>query len=85
MGSRKVLIYGGKGALGSVLVDYFKAKAFWVTSVDFHENPGADCNVVLQQNLGLEQQVSRVRVRETKSHLKSRDITSIQNTSYIYN
>lgn len=29
----RVLVYGGKGALGSVIVDQFKAKN-WVRSVD---------------------------------------------------
>lgn len=28
MSSKKILIYGGKGALGSVCVNYFKSKNF---------------------------------------------------------
>ena len=57
MGSRSVLIYGGKGALGAALVNYFKNKAFWIASVDFVQNDEANLNVVLQQNLSLEEQV----------------------------
>jgi len=58
MGSNKILIYGGKGALGSALINYFKAKQFWTISVDFLKNEEADHNVVLQPNLTLEAQVN---------------------------
>jgi len=61
MASRKVLIYGGKGALGAALVNFFKNKAFWIASVDFAQNDEADHNVVLQQNLGLEAQANLVK------------------------
>jgi len=61
MGSRKILVYGGKGALGSALVNYFKAKAFWIASVDFGGNEEADMNVVLQPNLGLDEQAKLVK------------------------
>ena len=43
----KVLIYGGKGGLGSVLVSHFKAKGCWVVSVDLHANDEADKNVLV--------------------------------------
>lgn len=54
------MIYGGKGALGSALVNYFKAKQFWTISVDFVKNDDADHNVVLQPNLTLEDQAKLV-------------------------
>lgn len=47
--SRSILVYGGKGALGSCLVTHFKAKKFSVISVDLFENTEADKNVILKQ------------------------------------
>jgi len=54
--SRSILIYGGKGALGSHLVQFFKSKGFHVGSIDFVANEGADFNILLQNNLNLEEQ-----------------------------
>ena len=46
---KRVLVYGGRGALGSCLVSYFKSKHCWVASVDLLENEEADKNVILKQ------------------------------------
>ncbi|XP_019631845.1 PREDICTED: dihydropteridine reductase-like [Branchiostoma belcheri] len=46
--SSRVLVYGGKGALGSVCVKYFKEKSWWVGSIDLVPNEEADANVVVQ-------------------------------------
>ena len=44
----RVLIYGGRGGLGSVLVSHFKQKGWWVCSVDILEaNEVADVNVIV--------------------------------------
>ena len=46
--SGRVLIYGGRGGLGSVLVSHFKQKGWWVCSVDILEaNEVADVNVIV--------------------------------------
>jgi dihydropteridine reductase len=55
--SRAILIYGGKGALGSTLVQFFKEKGFNVTSIDFSPNEVADSNILLNGELNFEQQV----------------------------
>lgn len=47
MSAGNVLVYGGKGALGRILVTYFKSKQFWTASIDLAENEEADANVVL--------------------------------------
>ncbi|KAH3785990.1 dihydropteridine reductase-like [Dreissena polymorpha] len=44
----RVLVYGGKGALGSVIVSSFKAKNYWVGSIDLAPNEQADGNVVVK-------------------------------------
>ncbi|XP_014783539.1 dihydropteridine reductase isoform X1 [Octopus bimaculoides] len=41
----RILVYGGKGALGSTCVSYFKSKNFWVGSVDRIDNDEAHFNV----------------------------------------
>ncbi|XP_077992594.1 dihydropteridine reductase-like [Glandiceps talaboti] len=45
--SQRVLVYGGKGALGSSIVNYFKNKNWWVASIDLFPNEDADANIVL--------------------------------------
>jgi len=58
--SKNILIYGGKGALGAKLVEFFKSQQYKVTSLDFHQNEAADVNITLGPNLGLEQQAKVV-------------------------
>ena len=43
----RVLIYGGKGALGSTCISHFKAKNWWVASVDLFPNEEAQANVIV--------------------------------------
>jgi dihydropteridine reductase len=44
----RVLIYGGRGALGSACVSHFKSRGFWVANVDLHPNDAADVNVAVK-------------------------------------
>ncbi|KAL4232090.1 hypothetical protein ACF0H5_009666 [Mactra antiquata] len=46
--SGRVLVYGGRGALGSVIVSSFKSKNFWVGSIDLAPNELADGNIVVK-------------------------------------
>ncbi|CAH1783586.1 unnamed protein product [Owenia fusiformis] len=58
----RVLIYGGKGALGSVIVNYFKGKNWWVGSIDLNPNEEAHANIVVKPCESLvaqEEEVSR--------------------------
>ncbi|KAL5250284.1 hypothetical protein ACHWQZ_G016131 [Mnemiopsis leidyi] len=55
----RVAVYGGKGALGSTLVNHFKSKDWWVCSIDLRENPEADVNVVVK-GATLEEQAAHV-------------------------
>jgi len=47
---RKVLVYGGKGALGSACVDFFKSNNWWVSSVDLIQNEKANANVLISNS-----------------------------------
>uniref|UniRef100_A0A915N4Y0 Dihydropteridine reductase n=1 Tax=Meloidogyne javanica TaxID=6303 RepID=A0A915N4Y0_MELJA len=42
-----VLIYGGRGALGKELVDFFRSKNIWVLNVDMSESEAANSNVLV--------------------------------------
>ncbi|XP_064484261.1 dihydropteridine reductase-like [Ornithodoros turicata] len=45
----RVLVYGGKGALGSVIVAHFRRNNWWVGSVDQIPNEEADANILVQK------------------------------------
>merc|ERR1712046_21755 len=46
MSSGKVIVYGGRGALGTIVVETFKKAGYWVLNVDLKENEAADANVL---------------------------------------
>ncbi|XP_064543959.1 dihydropteridine reductase [Drosophila montana] len=60
MSAGRVVIYGGKGALGSACVDYFKANNYWVGSIDLSENEKADASVVVPRDASWEDQETAV-------------------------
>ncbi|EDO42784.1 predicted protein [Nematostella vectensis] len=59
-GSR-VLIYGGKGALGATCVSYFKAREWWVASVDLFPNEEAHANVIVDPAKSWDEQNNEVQ------------------------
>ncbi|XP_019848274.2 dihydropteridine reductase isoform X1 [Bactrocera dorsalis] len=56
----RVLVYGGKGALGSACVSHFKSNNYWVGSIDLSVNEEADASIVLPRELSWEQQEAEV-------------------------
>jgi len=56
MAAGRVVVYGGKGALGSVVVSFFKSKNFWVGNIDLSVNEAADGNVLVKADTGLPEQ-----------------------------
>ncbi|KAL5279468.1 QDPR.2 family protein [Megaselia abdita] len=50
MASRRVFVYGGRGALGQACVSHFKANNFWVGSIDLAENEQADANIAVARD-----------------------------------
>lgn len=58
--SGRVLVYGGKGALGSVVVNFFKSKNFWVGSIDLAENEVADASIIVSRDADFVTQESEV-------------------------
>ncbi|KAL1497886.1 hypothetical protein ABEB36_008772 [Hypothenemus hampei] len=56
----RVVVYGGRGALGAKCVSHLKAANFWVASIDLAENPEADVNIAVQTTDGFVQQESSI-------------------------
>ncbi|XP_051558346.1 dihydropteridine reductase isoform X1 [Myxocyprinus asiaticus] len=56
----KVIVYGGKGALGSACVQYFRAKNWWVASIDLNANEDANANVTVKMTESFTEQASQV-------------------------
>ncbi|XP_065361191.1 dihydropteridine reductase [Calliphora vicina] len=46
----RVLVYGGKGALGAACVSHFKSNNYWVGSIDLSENDQADVSIVVPRD-----------------------------------
>ncbi|XP_043649680.1 dihydropteridine reductase [Drosophila teissieri] len=60
MSAGRVVIYGGKGALGSACVDHFKANNYWVGSIDLTENEKADVSIVVPRDAAWAEQEETV-------------------------
>ncbi|KAK2865645.1 hypothetical protein Q7C36_001701 [Tachysurus vachellii] len=58
--ARKVIIYGGKGALGSKCIEYFRSKNWWVACIDLSPNEEADSNITVQMTDSFNEQANKV-------------------------
>jgi len=56
MSAGRVLVYGGRGALGSHLVTNFKAAGWWVVNLDIKPSEAADQNVIVDTDHSWAQQ-----------------------------
>lgn len=56
----RVIVYGGKGALGSTVVSHFKSRNWWVASIDINTNEQADINILVGRDDNLEKQEETV-------------------------
>ncbi|GAB0097026.1 dihydropteridine reductase [Sergentomyia squamirostris] len=46
----RVVVYGGRGALGNACVQHFKKNNWWVLSIDMVANESADANVLVERD-----------------------------------
>jgi len=60
MAQKRVLIYGGTGALGATLVNHFKSKNYWVSSIDLRSSEEAHASIVVDINADLSQQLASI-------------------------
>ena len=58
--TKRVVVYGGMGALGAVCVAAFKQHGVWVCSVDLKPNEAADANIVITETSDWEKQQAEV-------------------------
>ncbi|KAF5303894.1 hypothetical protein FQR65_LT08088 [Abscondita terminalis] len=67
MALQRVLVYGGKGALGAKCISLFKQKNWWVASIDLSSNDEADLNILVNKNENLHEQEQQVLSSISKS------------------
>lgn len=60
MAAHRVIVYGGKGALGSRIVQHFRSKGWWVASIDMAANEEADENVLVKMSESFTEQAAQV-------------------------
>ena len=53
--SGRVVVYGGRGALGSTIVMHFKQAGWWVANVDMKTNELADENILVEGETWVQQ------------------------------
>ncbi|KAK5896687.1 hypothetical protein CesoFtcFv8_009825 [Champsocephalus esox] len=58
--ANRVIVYGGRGALGSKCVLHFKSKGWWVTSIDMAANEEANDNVIVKSSESFNEQAGQV-------------------------
>ncbi|CAO1415243.1 unnamed protein product [Diamesa serratosioi] len=72
----RVLVYGGKGALGSVVVSFFKSQNFWVGSIDLAENDAADSNILVDRTADFMEQETIV-MQKVKEALNDNKLDAV--------
>lgn len=60
MSAKKVLVYGGRGALGSACISKFKELNWWVGSIDLNANDQADANIIVDKEAGWVEQETAI-------------------------
>uniref|UniRef100_A0A8D3CH77 Dihydropteridine reductase n=1 Tax=Scophthalmus maximus TaxID=52904 RepID=A0A8D3CH77_SCOMX len=58
MASNRVIVYGGRGALGSKCVQHFKSRGWWVACIDMAANEEANENVIVKMSECFTEQVT---------------------------
>ncbi|KAL6117280.1 qdpr [Pungitius sinensis] len=60
MAAHRVIVYGGRGALGSKCVQHFKSKGWWVACIDMAANEEANENVIVKSSGDFSEQAGQV-------------------------
>ncbi|XP_033829867.1 quinoid dihydropteridine reductase a [Periophthalmus magnuspinnatus] len=60
MAANRVIVYGGRGALGSRIVQHFRSKGWWVASIDMAANEEANENVIVKMSESFMEQAGQV-------------------------
>lgn len=75
--AKRVLVYGGSGALGDALVAHFKNRGgYWIVSVDLKENANANANILVNVNASVQDQFAQIDSSLTDMMSSSEDGSS---------
>uniref|UniRef100_A0AC35U9J6 Dihydropteridine reductase n=1 Tax=Rhabditophanes sp. KR3021 TaxID=114890 RepID=A0AC35U9J6_9BILA len=66
MSAGKVLVYGGRGSLGSHVIEAFKTNNYYTISLDLHANDAADANVIVDGSADWEGQHQKIEAEINK-------------------
>lgn len=72
----KIVVYGGRGALGAACVNHFKAANCWVANIDLNPNESADFNITVPKDASWDQQEEHV-VNELATALKGEKVSAV--------
>lgn len=76
MATGRIVVYGGRGALGAACVNYFKSANWWVANVDMNPNESADINITVPINGTWLQQEEHV-VNELGAALQGQKVNAV--------
>ncbi|XP_026823069.1 dihydropteridine reductase [Rhopalosiphum maidis] len=76
MAAGKVLVYGGKGALGSTCISLLSSQKYWVGSIDLTQNENANANVIVERDATILEQESQI-LKELDSVLGSEKLDAV--------
>ncbi|CAH2235361.1 dihydropteridine reductase [Pararge aegeria] len=76
MASGRIVVYGGRGALGAACVNHFKKANYWVASVDLNPNDSADVNITVPKDASWVQQEEYV-VNELGAALQGQKVNAV--------
>ncbi|XP_026743816.1 dihydropteridine reductase [Trichoplusia ni] len=76
MASGKIVVYGGRGALGAAVVNHFKSANWWVANIDMNPNDKADFNITVPKDSSWIQQEEHV-VNELASALQGQKVNAV--------
>ncbi|XP_045777574.1 dihydropteridine reductase [Maniola jurtina] len=76
MASGRIIVYGGRGALGAACVNHFKNANYWVASVDLNPNESADVNIMVPKDFSWVQQEEYV-VNELGAALQGQKVNAV--------
>ncbi|XP_028026808.1 dihydropteridine reductase [Bombyx mandarina] len=76
MATGRIVVYGGRGALGAACVNHFKSINYWVANIDLNPNEKADFNITVPKDASWVEQEDHV-VNELGNALQGQKVNAI--------
>ncbi|KAJ0002769.1 hypothetical protein NQD34_007918 [Periophthalmus magnuspinnatus] len=77
MAANRVIVYGGRGALGSRIVQHFRSKGWWVASIDMAANEEANENVIVKMSESFMEQAGQQVTTDVSQLLGEQKVDAI--------